>query len=395
MHLYHPLTHVYLLQQVFNCLETQKDFYNFTLVNSQWNIASSPYLYRAPKPSTSKAVESCKQTIVHAKEKKTFLSYNEMVREWVIKVAIRDAKIDCLIADCCPNIEKFSCSSEIKNATEYPALAVLLIKHWKDLKSISLYHESGNDTTLESITTNCAALEELILVNCKTTDVGFGEVVKACKLIKKIQLVQCTEITDESLIAISKSCKYLTHLDLKDCINITDKGIYALSNPTTTRKLRMLSLEGLNIKDSLLALAEHTKVLQGLSLKRLENLNDEIILTFGRNSSTTLKQLRIYSCRRVKGWGIKEFVSIEELSLLMDCINFEEFEEICVYCSAIEKFTLDVRRIIETNHTLDIVGAISQLKNLKSLAIFCGRNFSDDNRRRLERSCSKLREINL
>ncbi|CAG8782570.1 6111_t:CDS:1, partial [Racocetra fulgida] len=113
---------------------------------------------------------------------------------------------------------------------------------------------------------------------------GFSEVVKACKLIKKIRLVQCTEITDESLVALSKSCKYLTHLDLKDCTNFTDKGIYALSNPTTTRKLRMLFLEGLNIKDSLLALAEHTTVLQGLSLKKLENLNDEIISIFGRNS---------------------------------------------------------------------------------------------------------------
>ncbi|CAG8781194.1 25581_t:CDS:2, partial [Dentiscutata erythropus] len=380
--------------QVFNYLETQKDFYNFTLVNSQWNIASSPYLYRAPKPSTSKAIERCKQTLIHAKEKKAFLAYNEMVREWVIDLAIRDAKIDCVIADCCPNIEKFSCSSEIKNANEYPALAITLIKHWKGLKSISLYHDSGNDTTLESISTNCTAIEELILVNCKTTDVGFGEVVKACKLIKKIRLVQCTEITDESLTAISKSCRYLTHLELKDCINFTDKGIYAISNPTTTRKLRMLFLEGLNIKDSLLALAEHTKVLQGLSLKRLENLNDEIISTFGKNSSKTLKQLRIYSCRRVKGWGIKEFIGIEDLSLLMDYINFEEFEEICEYCSAIENFTLDVRRIIETNHTLDIVGAISRLKNLKSLAIFCGRKFSDENRRLLERHCSKLRKIN-
>ncbi|CAG8719245.1 22576_t:CDS:2, partial [Racocetra persica] len=380
--------------QVFNYLEAQKDFYNFTLVNSQWNIASSPCLYRAPKPSTPKALEKCKQTLEKAKEKKTFLAYNEMVREWIIELAIRDAKIDSSIADWCPNIEKFSCSSEIKNANEYPTLAIDLIRHWKGLKSISLYHNSGNDTTLESISTNCAALEELILVNCKTTDLGFGEVVKACKLIKKIRLVQCTEITDESLVALSKSCRHLTHLDLKDCTNFTDKGIYALSNPTTTRKLRMLFLEGLNIKDSLLALAEHTTVLQGLSLKKLENLNDEIISIFGRNSSKTLKRLRIYSCRKVKGWGIKEFVGIEDLSLLMDYINFEELEEICECCSAIENFTLDVRRIIETHHNLDIVGAISQLKNLKSLAIFCGRNFSDDNRRLLERSCSKLRKIN-
>ncbi|CAG8679836.1 6965_t:CDS:2, partial [Cetraspora pellucida] len=274
---------------------------------------------------------------------------------------------------------------EIKNANEYPTLAINLIKHWKGLKSISLYHGSGNDATLESISTNCAALEELILVNCKTTDFGFGEVVKACKVIKKIRLVQCIEITDESLVALSKSCRYLVHLDLKDCTNFTDKGIYALSNPTTTRKLRTLSLEGLNIKDSLLALAEHTTILHRLSLKKLENLNDEIISTFGRNSSKTLKQLRIYSCRKVKGWGIKEFVGIEDLSLLMDYINLKEFEEICEYCNAIENFTLDVRRIIETNHTSDIVVAISQLKNLKSLAIFCGRNFSDDNRRLLER----------
>ncbi|CAG8487094.1 6196_t:CDS:2 [Scutellospora calospora] len=352
MYFYHPLTHVYILQQVFYYLETQKDFYNFTLVNYKWNLAASPFLYRAPKPLTSKAVEKCKQTLMHAKEKKTLHQYNEMVREWIIELKIRDAERDLLIADYCPYVEKISCSSEVKNGNKHPMLAIRLIKSWKHLKSISLYHSSGCDATLESISINCKALEELILVNCKVTDYGLGEVMKACKVIKKIRLVQCTEITDESLVAISKSCRHLTHLELKDCKNFTDKGIYTLSNPTTTRKLRMLSLESLNIKDSLFALAEHTKVLQELSLKKLENLNDEIISIFGRNSSKTLKQLRVYSCRKVKGWGIKEFVGVEDLSLLMDYINFKEFEGICEYCSAIEIFTLDVRRIIETDQTL-------------------------------------------
>src|SRR6266540_6120242 len=100
MHIYHPLSHHYILIQVFGFLKNQRDIYNCVLVNIQWNTSATPFLYRAPQFTRfSLSSTKCLQTIkkakekqtfqpyhfmvwLKAKEKQTFQPYHEMVREW-------------------------------------------------------------------------------------------------------------------------------------------------------------------------------------------------------------------------------------------------------------------------------------------------------------------------
>ncbi|CAG8491662.1 316_t:CDS:2, partial [Acaulospora colombiana] len=336
---------------------------------------------------SAKNAEKCRRTLFLSKEKKTTLAYNEMVREWSIK----DAQLAYLIADCCPNIEKISCSSEIANAQVYPSVINDLVIHWRNLKSLSLYHKSGTDESLTLVSISWTELVELTIANSKVTDAGICQVVKGCKRLKKIKLSNCDEITDKSLASVSEYCKNLSFLDVKSCPRFTDKGILQLANPTFAKRLRCLILENIKIKDSLLALAEHTSALEELSLRQLEDVDDRIVSAFGGSS---LRLLCLYTCRLVEGWGVAELCEIKELSLMMEAISLERLREICESCKNLEKLTLDLCRIDEANSNSDIIREISKLVNLKSLAIYCDKKFSSLDIFQLKRNCKLLNQVN-
>jgi hypothetical protein len=352
MHIYNPLSNHYILVQVFGFLKNQRDIYNCTLVNTQWNISATPFLYRAPKVKSSNIstlsninLLTFLQTIKNAKEKQTSQPYNEMVREW----NLNDSNSVNYIAECCHNIEKLSCNNETfilcdnNNLNSEDLKTKTLLKNWNKLKSITLYRHCGTDLILEAIKINCNRLEELILWNCSVTDIGLLEIFKSCKGLKLLGLNQCNEITDQILLSISEICDFIINLDLRDCNKLSDNGILALSNSKFAKNLRSLRLEALNIKeDSLLVLAENTTNLQELYLRRLDNVTDEIVTAFAIGSKPCLKRLILHLCPRIIGWGIKEALEIRELSLLMQNIKLQVLNSVCETCQFLERFTLDI-----------------------------------------------------
>ncbi|CAG8487490.1 7634_t:CDS:2 [Funneliformis caledonium] len=348
MHLYHPLSHHYILVKVFGYLTNQRDIYNCTLVNTQWNTSVSPFLYRAPK-FTSRAKFSSSltkyfQTIKSAKDEQTFQPYHEMLREWNLKYA----KVACDIAVCCPNIEKLGCvdggfllgdNLNRKN----------LLKAWTRLKSITLYHNCGTDLILEAIRMNCSRLEELILCNCPVTDIGLIEVFKTIRGLKLLRFNHCNEISNQSLIMMSKYCNSLVRLDLINCNRLNDNGILALADSShLATNLRSLYLEALNIdQNTLLILARNIMNLRELYLRTLVSFGDEVITAFN-----CLEQLTLH-CPRINGWNINEAIRIRELSLFMTNIKLQELNAICKTCHHLEKFTLDVKQILAFSFSMN------------------------------------------
>ncbi|RIA92744.1 hypothetical protein C1645_736096 [Glomus cerebriforme] len=319
-----------------------------------------------------------------------------MVREW----NFRDSNSINYISECCPNIEKLSCNNESfilcdDNVKSEELRTKTILKNWNNLKSITLYHGCGTNLILEAIKINCNRLEELILVNCSANDIGLIEIFKTCKGLKSLRLNKCCEISDQSLIVISNYCNSLINLDLRDCDKISDNGILALANSNFSKNLFSLYLEALNIKElSLLILAKNSTNLRELHLRRLDSVNDEIVAAFSIGSKSCLKRLNLHLCPKFIGWGIKEATEIKELSLFMQNIKLQVLDSICETCQSLEKFTLDITNYSFFSHNRDIINTISQLKNLKSLALFCGINFSTFEIYELKRRCKKLAQIN-
>ena len=59
--------------------------------------------------------------------------------------------------------------------------------------------------------------------------VGLRAYGEGCTQLTSLDLWDCKQITDASVIALSKGCPNLTSLDLSECEDITDASVIALS----------------------------------------------------------------------------------------------------------------------------------------------------------------------
>lgn len=96
-------------------------------------------------------------------------------------------------------------------------------------------------TQADSTTTTTSVLNPstIYIRGTNFTDVGLIEFVRQYPSLRKIRLIHCSQITDESLIAIGNSCLRLLEFDLTGCVRITDEGVRALRPLTHLRSLAL------------------------------------------------------------------------------------------------------------------------------------------------------------
>jgi hypothetical protein len=107
------------------------------------------------------------------------------------------------------------------------------------------------------------------------TDYGLIQFVQQYPSLRKIRAHNCSEITDESVIAIGTYCIRLMELDLTGCVKVTDEGINGLRQLT---HLRALALTQTHITDdSLISIGQsafhHT--LNEINLKMCSEITDD------------------------------------------------------------------------------------------------------------------------
>ncbi|EFJ17589.1 hypothetical protein SELMODRAFT_420841 [Selaginella moellendorffii] len=110
------------------------------------------------------------------------------------------------------------------------------------LKGINLLDCSKlTDESIASLARQCWSLESLLLGGCRNlTDASIQVVAKERgQVLKHLQLDWCSEVTDESLVAIFSGCDVLERLDAQSCAKITDLSLDALRNPGFLRELRL------------------------------------------------------------------------------------------------------------------------------------------------------------
>ena len=130
------------------------------------------------------------------------------------------------------------------------------------------------------------------------TDYGLIEFVKQYPSLRKIRAYNCSEITDESVIAIGTHCLRLMELDLTGCMKVTDEGINGLRHLT---HLRALALTQTHITDdSLISIGQsafhHT--LNEINLKMCKEITDDGFL-FLLKHCPNLKTIGFTQCPKL------------------------------------------------------------------------------------------------
>ena len=130
------------------------------------------------------------------------------------------------------------------------------------------------------------------------TDHGLVPFVQQYPSLRKIRVNDCSQITDESIIAIGTYCLRLMELDLTGCIKITDKGIDGLQQLTC---LRSLALTKTHITDkALISIGESAfhRTLNEINLKMCSEITDDGFL-FLLKQCPNLKTIGFNQCPKL------------------------------------------------------------------------------------------------
>lgn len=157
------------------------------------------------------------------------------------------------IVTVCENVEKLSLASvqiafsdsffKQRSASRFANSSVLTFKNIMDfvitqygLKSLNFSKTQLEDEHLEElVSTPDLNLHELILTGCRNvSDDGIGAVCKHQPGLFSLDIRECPDLTNCSLMAISHNLKQLKNLYMNKCKQISDKAV------ATTSKLHML-----------------------------------------------------------------------------------------------------------------------------------------------------------
>ncbi|KAJ4832287.1 hypothetical protein Tsubulata_012237 [Turnera subulata] len=205
----------------------------------------------------------------------------------------------------------------------------------QDLRSL---HMSGcrfvTDGVLKALSKNCANLEELVLQGCSNiTDHGLADLVSGCRRIQHLDLNKCNNVGDDGISKVSQACSYsLKKLKLLDCYKVGDQSILSLakfcknletliiggcrdiSNDSVIslaiacrNSLKNLRMDWcLNISDSSLShIFSECRNLEGLDVGCCEEITDAAFQGLGSmETKLPLKFLKISNCPKITVTGL-------------------------------------------------------------------------------------------
>jgi F-box and leucine-rich repeat protein GRR1 len=115
------------------------------------------------------------------------------------------------------------------------------------------------DRAVEKIIDVAPRLRNLVLAKCRNiTDIGVNAISRLGKNLHYVHLGHCGHITDEAVIKLVQCCNRIRYIDLGCCIKLTDHSVMKLA---TLPKLRRIGLVKCNLitDDSVYALSQYRR----------------------------------------------------------------------------------------------------------------------------------------
>ncbi|GKE19195.1 leucine-rich repeat, cysteine-containing subtype protein [Tanacetum coccineum] len=284
-----------------------------------------------------------------------------------------DLLYDMLIAS--PKMVSFECHKPLSNnhmkliADSCPNIKSLMISVEQNLD-----YEVGklefNDVGLQAVADACI---HLVYVNLRGrlhfTEIGIGSLVRSCKNLRTLVLIDCVNVTDKALKIIAEATclntlnlqgcylisdlglEYLANGDLKHCLDrlyldkcdrITDNGIIHLKKLVTLSYMSFLRCGGKITDYGIVSLCELPNI-ESLNLDYLFNITDISLLEIN------CKCLNIFSisfngCKRITGVGLYAFYGHPHLSQLglFSCykISWEDVQSIALTLPSLKLISL-------------------------------------------------------
>jgi len=211
-----------------------------------------------------------------------------------------------LIAEGCPDLKSLICKgSEGLTANCFSNLNPGNLKELRVLNLLSC--SNVTDETVEDIGRACHELEYLCLSNCREiTDRALVAIAQGCPHLKDLELALCSNLTDAGFVQLSKNCHELERMDLEDCNQITDTTLHNLNIGCPA--LCSLSLSHCELlTDNGLSefCGSHKDKIQILELDNCPHITDAAFEYM--KPLKTLERVDLYDCQNITKEAIKKF----------------------------------------------------------------------------------------
>ncbi|XP_051469925.1 dynein regulatory complex subunit 6 isoform X1 [Apus apus] len=208
-------------------------------------------------------------------------------------------------------------------------IQVLVPKCQQIMSVVFLDSPHLSDTSFEALA-QCKLVKVSIEGNNQITDLSLKFISKCCPYMRHIHMANCQTITDAGLEMIS-ALEHILVLNVADCTRISDEGVTLFVQGSSGAKLRELNLANcINVTDaSVMEIAQRCHALTYLSLRYCENVTDAGIEALvdmsslisidisGTSISDTglralgchgkIKELSVSECKNISDAGIQDF----------------------------------------------------------------------------------------
>lgn len=179
------------------------------------------------------------------------------------------------------------------------SLLVAIMQTCKNLRKINLMDCSNlSYEGFKSLALYGKYLQKINLNECKRLDDNsLLEILQACRCLQKIELRHCVKITDVSLKAFAFHSVYLRKINLSGCHQITDNGFNLFLEKCTFLQTLIFADSPLQQK-GLNGIVLYGKKLEEINLSKSSHLTNESVLNIIKDC-LKLKTLNISHCQQI------------------------------------------------------------------------------------------------
>ena len=146
----------------------------------------------------------------------------------------------------------------------------------------------------------------LSLASCPLVDKGLLGLKGSCKKIEFLNLCNCGDLTDVSVVPLIKGNKHLSVVNLSECVLLGNAVALALSKCTHLTSLNLSKLNKITDKGTI-PLLTHCEDLQALNISGLRKLTEETLCTIAYHCKN-LATLNITGCERITQNGLNAII---------------------------------------------------------------------------------------
>ncbi len=286
------------------------------------------------------------------------------------------------LVECCKNLVRFDM---ISCTTTFYALKTI-VKCYQNLLVIWLIKMDIPNQVAVAIAHSCKYLSSFYAIETEIDDIGFIEIAKHCKELKRIH-VSHSKATDNTLIAFSE-CTSLTIVDAGSCNKIKGPGVSALMKNCSNITYLNVWYNDLS-EQAVIDIGTYGRNVKTLYLDHSDGVTNKSILALA--GSVSLQDLSLQDCWQVSNEGVINVIKNCPITRLNLCLC-RKIDDTVIAALAEKNQIEDLNIYYCKKVTKEAVKMLTNCSKLKHIRVSCSGIDDEESIKRLKEAGIEIKK---